>query len=406
MKKLCILLALSALFLFSSCSGNAPEKLPGPVGNDESEKSDEYIRNSEKAAEIMKKITESGNEFPIGSDMFNSQNAFVIGNRLYIFLLDRGLFEVNPTTGKFEPICRDPLCQHKSEEGCPMTEFYRAVVTDGENVFALHMDYISKIDPVEGKLIPMCRWKHSPNAMCGVIACDGGYVYFAACASDTTNEIYRMPVEGGEPEQLSHLNEHIVNFTVSNGYILWTNSVWTLKCAPVDFSEVTVLAEKMTTMTSGNGLFFCNCVDEDPRVSRIYEVDVSAQKMKVVAENVGYTRAFLCDGKLYYHKDNFQETKQLFCYHADTGETTSTTLGPDIIRFKTGKFSFDSDTVIFHDDVDDLRVYGVCGDYLLVFMYDAPIDPEYAYELSRYFFLKKDGTEMAEIFFEDFRGNA
>ncbi len=409
MKKLCILLALSALFLFSSCSGRPPERLPLPA---ESEEGDKYILNSEKAAEIIKTLTESGERYPSGSNMYSSQDSFMIENILYINagfqninLVSQprlgGLFEVNPTTGKAEPICRDPLCKHKSAPECPMIEYLAEYVTDGKSAFFLNNFSINRIDLREGKRIPVYQWEyHRERGPYDMICCDG-YLYFVARISDTADEIYRIPVTGGEPERLSHLDEHIINFTVSDGYVFWTNTVWTLKCAPLDFSEVTVLGEKITTLTSGNDRLFYYDRDDC-----IHEMDISTKNTKVVAENAAGYQALLCDGELYYTKQDFQKTKQIFCYHADTGETTSTTLEPDIIRFNTGYFSFDSDTVIFYDDVENLKIYGAYGDYLLVYMFDRTLDPTYSYELWRYFFLKKDGTEMAEIFFEDFRDGA
>ena len=401
-----ILLLILMAILFSSC-GSAPEKLPingtesSGISVDTSKSSDiqdirQYTRDNSKALKIFKNLFSSDTMYTAGRNMFDEQNSFVIDNTLYIltgYQSRIGFFEVNPVTGNLEPICRDPLCQHKTDD-CVMNTLCTGATTNGKDVFTSNVNAISKVNLAEGKISLMCSWRAS-QAMSDYATCDEKYVYFVASTSDTTNEFFRVPVNGGKPEQLSKLDDSIVTFTVSDGYILFRNSVGTLKLATLDFSSTETIAEKTATMTSENGLFFY-CDD----FGRINEISIDNIEPKIVAENVAHYRGFLCDGLLYYYKTDFKDSKKIYCYDVNSGSTDSIELSDDIILFNTHTRSFDSEKIFFYDDVDNLSFFGKYGDYLLIYMYDKAIH-KYEYELPRFFLLKTDGTEIAEIFFEE-----
>ena len=374
-----------------SCSVSKPARLPENSSTVTSDSvTTEPKEPDEKVISILNEIISQDAAGQRGVCTGNELNSVFIDNVLYVNALydltggstGHSFVELNPETGRFRPICRDPLCSHL-EDSCCMSELYiYQTIADGK-IFAHCGTSVELLDVKEGKRTTICRWKNS-NAWCCNIVYDQGYIYFNAATSDDTNEMYRFPVTIDKPEQISKLNDNMVVFTVSNGTIMFRNDNETLKCAKVDFSDVTTICEKATAMLSDNGRFFF--FEEEPMVDYIYratllEADVDNKKVKrKLTGDIRGADIFLQDGVFYYAKSAFVETQEIYTYDLETN-TESLLLTLDL-----------------PDKYTQIWVFGVYGDYLLLQL----LLDDSRYGTNKYFFVKKDGSVSAEIGFEGF----
>lgn len=385
------LLTAQMLLTSVSCSVSKPARLPENSSTATSDSvTTEPKEPDEKVISILNEIVSQNASGQKGVNQETSLKSMFVDSVLYVHALydlaggsnGHSLVELNPETGRFRPICRDPLCNHL-EDSCCMSGLYIAYTIADEKIFAHCGTSVELLDVKKGKRTKVCRWNNS-NAWCCNIVFDRDYIYFNAATSDETNEMYRFPVTIDKPEQISKLNDNMVVFTVSNGTIMFRNDNETLKCAKVDFSDVTTICEKATAMLSDNGRFFF--FEEEPMVDYIYratllEADVDNKKVKgkLTGDILG-ADIFLQDGVFYYAKSAFAETQEIYTYDLETN-TESLLLTLDL-----------------PDKYTQIWVFGVYGDYLLLQL----LLDDSRYGTNKYFFVKKDGSVSAEIGFEGF----
>ena len=373
-----------------SCSVSKPARLPENSSTVTSDSvTTEPKEPDEKVISILNEIVSQNASGQKGVNQETSLKSMFVDSVYVHALYDlaggsngHSLVELNPETGRFRPICRDPLCNHL-EDSCCMSGLYIAYTIADEKIFAHCGTSVELLDVKEGKRTTICRWKNS-NAWCCNIVYDQGYIYFNAATSDDTNEMYRFPATIDKPEQISKLNDNMVVFTISDGKIMFRNKNRTLKCAKTDFSDVTTIGEKATVMLSDNGRFFF--FEEEPMVDYIYratllEADVDNKKVKgkLTGDILG-ADIFLQDGVFYYAKSAFAETQEIYTYDLETN-TESLLLTLDL-----------------PDKYTQIWVFGVYGDYLLLQL----LLDDSRYGTNKYFFVKKDGSVSAEIGFEGF----
>ena len=386
------LLTAQMLLTSVSCSVSKPARLPENSSTATSDSvTTEPKEPDEKVISILNEIVSQNASEQKGVNQWNAQSSMFIDGLLYARVQCEftggssgpTIAELNPETGRFRPICRDPLCDHLQESCVQTEELGIGYVFAEGRLFELGLNTIGIVDVKKGKRTRICNWGNS-NAGCGYIAYDGGYIYFVAPTSDNTNEMYRFPVTVDKPEQISHMDDRIVNFTVFDGKVMFCNENWTLKCAKTDFSDVTTIGEKATVMLSDNGRFFF--FEEEPMVDYIYratllEADVDNKKVKgkLTGDILG-ANVFLQDGVFYYAKSAFAETQEIYTY--DLGTNTESLLL----------------TLDLPDKYTQIWVFGVYGDYLLLQL----LLDNSRYGTNKYFFVKKDGSVSAEIGFEGF----
>ena len=374
-----------------SCSVSKPARLPENSSTVTSDSvTTEPKEPDEKVISILNEIISQDAAGQKGVNQETSLKSMFVDSVLYVHALydlaggsnGHSLVELNPETGRFRPICRDPLCNHL-EDSCCMSGLYIAYTIADEKIFAHCGTSVELLDVKKGKRTKVCRWNNS-NAWCCNIVFDRDYIYFNAATSDDTNEMYRFPATIDKPEQISKLNDNMVVFTISDGKIMFRNKNRTLKCAKTDFSDVTTIGEKATVMLSDNGRFFF--FEEEPMVDYIYratllEADVDNKKVKgkLTGDILG-ADIFLQDGVFYYAKSAFAETQEIYTY--DLGTNTESLLL----------------TLDLPDKYTQIWVFGVYGDYLLLQL----LIDDGAYGIVKYFFVKKDGSVSAEIGFEGF----
>ena len=374
-----------------SCSVSKPARLPENSSTVTSDSvTTEPKEPDEKVISILNEIISQDAAGQKGVNQETSLKSMFVDSVLYVHALydlaggsnGHSLVELNPETGRFRPICRDPLCNHL-EDSCCMSGLYIAYTIADEKIFAHCGTSVELLDVKKGKRTKVCRWNNS-NAWCCNIVFDRDYIYFNAATSDDTNEMYRFPATIDKPEQISKLNDNMVVFTISDGKIMFRNKNRTLKCAKTDFSDVTTIGEKATVMLSDNGRFFF--FEEEPMVDYIYratllEADVDNKKVKgkLTGDILG-ANVFLQDGVFYYAKSAFAETQEIYTY--DLGTNTESLLL----------------TLDLPDKYTQIWVFGVYGDYLLLQL----LIDDGAYGIVKYFFVKKDGSVSAEIGFEGF----
>ena len=374
-----------------SCSVSKPARLPENSSTVTSDSvTTEPKEPDEKVISILNEIISQDAAGQKGVNQETSLKSMFVDSVLYVHALydlaggsnGHSLVELNPETGRFRPICRDPLCNHL-EDSCCMSGLYIAYTIADEKIFAHCGTSVELLDVKKGKRTKVCRWNNS-NAWCCNIVFDRDYIYFNAATSDDTNEMYRFPATIDKPEQISKLNDNMVVFTISDGKIMFRNKNRTLKCAKTDFSDVTTIGEKATVMLSDNGRFFF--FEEEPMVDYIYratllEADVDNKKVKgkLTGDILG-ADIFLQDGVFYYAKSAFAETQEIYTYDLETN-TESLLLTLDL-----------------PDKYTQIWVFGVYGDYLLLQL----LIDDGAYGIVKYFFVKKEGSVSAEIGFEGF----
>ena len=374
-----------------SCSVSKPARLPENSSTVTSDSvTTEPKEPDEKVISILNEIVSQNASGQKGVNQETSLKSMFVDSVLYVHALydlaggsnGHSLVELNPETGRFRPICRDPLCNHL-EDSCCMSGLYIAYTIADEKIFAHCGTSVELLDVKKGKRTKVCRWNNS-NAWCCNIVFDRDYIYFNAATSDDTNEMYRFPATIDKPEQISKLNDNMVVFTISDGKIMFRNKNRTLKCAKTDFSDVTTIGEKATVMLSDNGRFFF--FEEEPMVDYIYratllEADVDNKKVKgkLTGDILG-ADIFLQDGVFYYAKSAFAETQEIYTYDLETN-TESLLLTLDL-----------------PDKYTQIWVFGVYGDYLLLQL----LLDDSRYGTNKYFFVKKDGSVSAEIGFEGF----
>lgn len=374
-----------------SCSVSKPARLPENSSTVTSDSiTTEPKEPDEKVISILNEIVSQNASGQKGVNQETSLKSMFVDSVLYVHALydlaggsnGHSLVELNPETGRFRPICRDPLCNHL-EDSCCMSGLYIAYTIADEKIFAHCGTSVELLDVKKGKRTKVCRWNNS-NAWCCNIVFDRDYIYFNAATSDDTNEMYRFPATIDKPEQISKLNDNMVVFTISDGKIMFRNKNRTLKCAKTDFSDVTTIGEKATVMLSDNGRFFF--FEEEPMVDYIYratllEADVDNKKVKgkLTGDILG-ADIFLQDGVFYYAKSAFAETQEIYTY--DLGTNTESLLL----------------TLDLPDKYTQIWVFGVYGDYLLLQL----LLDDSRYGTNKYFFVKKDGSVSAEIGFEGF----
>ena len=385
------LLTAQMLLTSVSCSVSKPARLPENSSTATSDSvTTEPKEPDEKVISILNEIVSQNASGQKGVNQWNAQSSMFVDSVLYVHALydlaggsnGHSLVELNPETGRFRPICRDPLCNHL-EDSCCMSGLYIAYTIADEKIFAHCGTSVELLDVKKGKRTKVCRWNNS-NAWCCNIVFDRDYIYFNAATSDDTNEMYRFPATIDKPEQISKLNDNMVVFTISDGKIMFRNKNRTLKCAKTDFSDVTTIGEKATVMLSDNGRFFF--FEEEPMVDYIYratllEADVDNKKVKgkLTGDILG-ADIFLQDGVFYYAKSAFAETQEIYTYDLETN-TESLLLTLDL-----------------PDKYTQIWVFGVYGDYLLLQL----LLDDSRYGTNKYFFVKKDGSVSAEIGFEGF----
>ena len=385
------LLTAQMLLTSVSCSVSKPARLPENSSTATSDSvTTEPKEPDEKVISILNEIVSQNASGQKGVNQETSLKSMFVDSVLYVHALydlaggsnGHSLVELNPETGRFRPICRDPLCNHL-EDSCCMSGLYIAYTIADEKIFAHCGTSVELLDVKKGKRTKVCRWNNS-NAWCCNIVFDRDYIYFNAATSDDTNEMYRFPATIDKPEQISKLNDNMVVFTISDGKIMFRNKNRTLKCAKTDFSDVTTIGEKATVMLSDNGRFFF--FEEEPMVDYIYratllEADVDNKKVKgkLTGDILG-ADIFLQDGVFYYAKSAFAETQEIYTY--DLGTNTESLLL----------------TLDLPDKYTQIWVFGVYGDYLLLQL----LIDDGAYGIVKYFFVKKDGSVSAEIGFEGF----
>ena len=386
-----IAIMLTMLLAVASCSVSKPAKLPVNSSTVTSDSvTTEPKEPDEKVISILNEIVSQNASGQKGVNQETSLKSMFVDSVLYVHALydlaggsnGHSLVELNPETGRFRPICRDPLCNHL-EDSCCMSGLYIAYTIADEKIFAHCGTSVELLDVKKGKRTKVCRWNNS-NAWCCNIVFDRDYIYFNAATSDDTNEMYRFPATIDKPEQISKLNDNMVVFTISDGKIMFRNKNRTLKCAKTDFSDVTTIGEKATVMLSDNGRFFF--FEEEPMVDYIYratllEADVDNKKVrgKLTGDILG-ADIFLQDGVFYYAKSAFAETQEIYTYDLETN-TESLLLTLDL-----------------PDKYTQIWVFGVYGDYLLLQL----LLDDSRYGTNKYFFVKKDGSVSAEIGFEGF----
>ena len=385
------LLTAQMLLTSVSCSVSKPARLPENSSTATSDSvTTEPKEPDEKVISILNEIVSQNASGQKGVNQETSLKSMFVDSVLYVHALydlaggsnGHSLVELNPETGRFRPICRDPLCNHL-EDSCCMSGLYIAYTIADEKIFAHCGTSVELLDVKKGKRTKVCRWNNS-NAWCCNIVFDRDYIYFNAATSDDTNEMYRFPATIDKPEQISKLNDNMVVFTISDGKIMFRNKNRTLKCAKTDFSDVTTIGEKATVMLSDNGRFFF--FEEEPMVDYIYratllEADVDNKKVKgkLTGDILG-ADIFLQDGVFYYAKSAFAETQEIYTY--DLGTNTESLLL----------------TLDLPDKYTQIWVFGVYGDYLLLQL----LLDDSRYGTNKYFFVKKDGSVSAEIGFEGF----
>ena len=385
------LLTAQMLLTSVSCSVSKPARLPENSSTVTSDSvTTEPKEPDEKVISILNEIVSQNASGQKGVNQETSLKSMFVDSVLYVHALydlaggsnGHSLVELNPETGRFRPICRDPLCNHL-EDSCCMSGLYIAYTIADEKIFAHCGTSVELLDVKKGKRTKVCRWNNS-NAWCCNIVFDRDYIYFNAATSDDTNEMYRFPATIDKPEQISKLNDNMVVFTISDGKIMFRNKNRTLKCAKTDFSDVTTIGEKATVMLSDNGRFFF--FEEEPMVDYIYratllEADVDNKKVKgkLTGDILG-ADIFLQDGVFYYAKSAFAETQEIYTYDLETN-TESLLLTLDL-----------------PDKYTQIWVFGVYGDYLLLQL----LLDDSRYGTNKYFFVKKDGSVSAEIGFEGF----
>lgn len=384
-------LTAQMLLISVSCSVSKPARLPENSSTVTSDSvTTEPKEPDEKVISILNEIVSQNASGQKGVNQETSLKSMFVDSVLYVHALydlaggsnGHSLVELNPETGRFRPICRDPLCNHL-EDSCCMSGLYIAYTIADEKIFAHCGTSVELLDVKKGKRTKVCRWNNS-NAWCCNIVFDRDYIYFNAATSDDTNEMYRFPATIDKPEQISKLNDNMVVFTISDGKIMFRNKNRTLKCAKTDFSDVTTIGEKATVMLSDNGRFFF--FEEEPMVDYIYratlleaDVDNKKVKRKLTGDILG-ADIFLQDGVFYYAKSAFVETQEIYTYDLETN-TESLLLTLDL-----------------PDKYTQIWVFGVYGDYLLLQL----LIDDGAYGIVKYFFVKKDGSVSAEIGFEGF----
>ena len=385
------LLTAQMLLTSVSCSVSKPARLPENSSTVTSDSvTTEPKEPDEKVISILNEIVSQNASGQKGVNQETSLKSMFVDSVLYVHALydlaggsnGHSLVELNPETGRFRPICRDPLCNHL-EDSCCMSGLYIAYTIADEKIFAHCGTSVELLDVKKGKRTKVCRWNNS-NAWCCNIVFDRDYIYFNAATSDDTNEMYRFPATIDKPEQISKLNDNMVVFTISDGKIMFRNKNRTLKCAKTDFSDVTTIGEKATVMLSDNGRFFF--FEEEPMVDYIYratllEADVDNKKVKgkLTGDILG-ADIFLQDGVFYYAKSAFAETQEIYTYDLETN-TESLLLTLDL-----------------PDKYTQIWVFGVYGDYLLLQL----LLDDSRYGTNKYFFVKKDGSVSAKIGFEGF----
>lgn len=339
-----ILLYTIILCCFSSCNPNITVP-PNLETQQKISSEDTPTIKMDSNPEAVKTLAQIHSDFHCSCISTNrSKNVFTLNDAIYIVSGNPNsqeiIHELNLSTGNFQKICRDPLCDH-SRIPCVEAYYYIAQIITDEDIYILGeymknknegRKFIGMLDLLSGTVEILHEWLPSSSANSLSFEYNNGYLYYTKATSDTTNEIFRFSVTTKKEEKVSSLNEYIVVFALSDDGIYFRDNYNIMKKASMDFAVVETLDDGVSIIfpLDDKLYYFKNAYTSNGEAAgfNMMCMDKTTLETTTVLTNTYNPSMTLYDqGAFYYTGYNYPSDKTVYVYNVNSAQTKSYTIG-------------------------------------------------------------------------------